>query len=269
MNFTEVQKSVGDSFRLRPIPARVRPDGSSLPLSDDKWLLEAVTSEPRGVHLINKATGHSVHLQMDNLREFHNPDVLVLRCVLTIKGDQIAIEPSLRPTSPIPISRYRLAKEKSFEQWVPVDSHICDGCTATVQYRPMIQIALPADAEMPATTERFCAPCARERGVNTVMSGATVPGWPYGRTNPTFVEYLRCIIKPVVADLARNPDIKSRVSKVAALVSPSHVTFQVMRAGETMEVPVPIETMESDRNRSQASLGELAVTAIRKALEHT
>jgi hypothetical protein len=269
VNFSEVQKSVGEKFRLRPIPARIRPDGGSLPVSDDPWRIEAATSDTRGVQLVNVLTGQSVHLHGDDLREFHSPDFLVLRCALTIQGDRIVIESSMRPRGPIPPSRYQASRQKTVEQWVPVESHICDGCTESVQYRPMIRIGLPADSQSPATTEQFCTPCARERGVNAVLAPGMMPGQVYARSNPTFSEYLRGMMKPIATELARNPELKSRgVTRVVAVASPTHLILQILLAGEMLEVPVPVETLEHETDRSAAQLTERALAAIREALEN-
>jgi hypothetical protein len=95
MNLNQLNKQVGTTLRLRPLPTRFGPDGGHLPPSDDPWRLEEILQQPSRVRLINIHTGHFVELQPDNVREYRSPDFLLLRCQLIINGPRIEIEPVL------------------------------------------------------------------------------------------------------------------------------------------------------------------------------
>lgn len=88
-----MQKQVGSTLRLRPLPIRIDANGNRLPDSDDPWRLEQILDNPPRAHLVNLPTGHFVDLQSDNIREYRSPDFLLLRCQLFIKGRTITLEP--------------------------------------------------------------------------------------------------------------------------------------------------------------------------------
>jgi len=89
----QLQNQVGTDLRLRPIADRVSRDGECLPKSDDPWRLEAILNDPVRVRLVNQVSGHSVELQSDNVREYRSPGFLLLRCQLTVLGENVHLEP--------------------------------------------------------------------------------------------------------------------------------------------------------------------------------
>jgi hypothetical protein len=106
MNTEQLQKNVGQLFRLRPNPVAVQgylsevsalsSDGPKLKKqvvdTDYDWRLESVTGE--GVTLFCLHTRHRITLKADNVREYRSPNFLMLRCRLTLEGDTVSIEPS-------------------------------------------------------------------------------------------------------------------------------------------------------------------------------
>lgn len=58
---------------------------------DDSWRLATVARD--AVELHNPHTGHVVRLGFDAIQEFRAPDVLVLRCQLTLCGNRVIQEP--------------------------------------------------------------------------------------------------------------------------------------------------------------------------------
>ena len=94
MNCDQLKKDVGRHLRRRPQAERW--DGSvQLDSRDDYWSLDAVSRN--GVKLTNVATGHSLTLGSDHVREYRSPDFLILHSILIIRGRKIEIEPIIRP----------------------------------------------------------------------------------------------------------------------------------------------------------------------------
>lgn len=59
--------------------------------ADYDWRLERVTGQGVTLHCLH--TGHEITLQADNVREYHSPNFLMLKCRLTLEGDKVRIEP--------------------------------------------------------------------------------------------------------------------------------------------------------------------------------
>lgn len=98
MNKGQFKKNIGNRLKLRPlVQRRILPHefpglgGELLPPMDDEWIAEKISDS--GVELRNTATGHVITLGFDNIREFRSPNYLLLRCQLTLEGNQVIIEP--------------------------------------------------------------------------------------------------------------------------------------------------------------------------------
>lgn len=106
MNFTQLRKnSIGKLHRLRPLPHRLE-GGTHLPPLDDQWRLEAPEDHPKAIRLVNLATGHFIVLERDSLRSWQAPDLLILRCQLTLTDRRrVLVEPLLPPMAPLGLRR--------------------------------------------------------------------------------------------------------------------------------------------------------------------
>jgi len=117
MNAEQLKKNVGEDFFLRPYPRLVRPRSSLVKLfapflrgtkvltsaepfapketmeTDYKWRLEDVNASDGTVTLHCLYTGHEVTLGADNVREYRTTGHLLLKCQLTLDGNQVRIEP--------------------------------------------------------------------------------------------------------------------------------------------------------------------------------
>src|SRR5438105_900521 len=93
MNTKQLQKNVGQTFRLRPLPVRVDGEGRLLSPIDDAWRLDEVGEAPGRIRLVNISTHHCVELESDNIQERRSPDFLLLRCQLTLRPRTVEIEP--------------------------------------------------------------------------------------------------------------------------------------------------------------------------------
>ncbi|MCI0602505.1 hypothetical protein L0156_05780 [bacterium] len=91
MNIRELQKNIGKLFRIRPKVQRITVDGKDLPFEDDKWILE---KDGQGkLFLQNTRTAHVFRLSGGNVKEFREPDFILLRAQLTLRGNAVDIEP--------------------------------------------------------------------------------------------------------------------------------------------------------------------------------
>ena len=91
MNKTQASKWIGKEFRIRPIAIRMTDIGERLPQEDAKWLVSDVSDIE--VTILRVGTDHPCQLGLDNVREYRTPDFLLLRCQLTLRGDEISSEP--------------------------------------------------------------------------------------------------------------------------------------------------------------------------------
>lgn len=91
----------GTAVRLRPAVCRMLPDGALLPSIDDDWYVESLAPPKGVVRAHNQATGHFVDLSEDNVYEYRNRGVLVLKQQLTLFGRQVLNDPV-----PDPRARY-------------------------------------------------------------------------------------------------------------------------------------------------------------------
>ena len=105
MNIEELRKSIGQLFRLHPVPVSVQgllpeiglltSDGPEqkerLVDADYDWRLENVTSAGVVLHCIY--TNHTVALRPEYVREHRQPNMLLLWCRLTLQGPRVRVQP--------------------------------------------------------------------------------------------------------------------------------------------------------------------------------
>ena len=103
MNKTALKSMAGKTVRLLPQVARETEQGERLPPEDDYWRIQQASAE--SLIIYNLRTGHIYDLGCDNVIEFRNPDFLMLRCQLTLKGVHVLLEPKRWFASPASISR--------------------------------------------------------------------------------------------------------------------------------------------------------------------
>jgi hypothetical protein len=104
MNRKELEKNIGQFFKLRPIPLRINADGRSLPPIDYDWRLDDVQDNPARIRLRNVSTHHSIELESDNVQERRSPNFLLLRCQLSLRHNAVEIEP-IAKGSPIGLQK--------------------------------------------------------------------------------------------------------------------------------------------------------------------
>jgi hypothetical protein len=93
MNLKQLERQLGTNLKLRPAPIRIAADGQHAPSPDEEWKLDAILIQPNRVRLTNIASGLSVELQTDNIKEYRSPEFLMLRCQLTMTAQKIELEP--------------------------------------------------------------------------------------------------------------------------------------------------------------------------------
>ena len=68
MNWAQFKKGVGMRFELEPIACRLDENGRELPLMDDDWIIEEVSTS--GVGIRNIRTGRVTTLGKDHIHHF-------------------------------------------------------------------------------------------------------------------------------------------------------------------------------------------------------
>jgi hypothetical protein len=108
MNAEQLKKNIGQAVRLRPhvlVDVRLHPLQlevnvltSGEPVlqyrtqqTDYEWTITDIGRN--GVTLHCSFTGHTVTLGADNIRDYRTPGFLMLKCQLTLDGDEVRIEP--------------------------------------------------------------------------------------------------------------------------------------------------------------------------------
>jgi hypothetical protein len=161
--------------------------------------------------------------------------------------------------APVPIGRYQTQFQKFTVQYTPVRAEICDGCTAAVEFRPILQVTLPAKDHLPATEEKLCPRCARERGMGITLPKDMDEETLYAYKNPSYADYVRRILKfPVLPSLSADSELQEcGVANVGAVVSRQYVGLIVSGPWEpSIEVPLPLYEMERDGVRLESEVIE-------------
>ena len=83
MNRRKLRRAVGKQVRLRPAVRR-NLDGIELPSIDDRWLVGEPQSPGAVISIRLVGGGHQRDLHPDHIKEFVEPDILVLRGRLTL-----------------------------------------------------------------------------------------------------------------------------------------------------------------------------------------
>ncbi len=86
MNRKRLQRQVGETRRLRPVPRDTA--GTEV---DDLW--EVAATDHSGLHLRNQSTGHNLTLGYDHIHEYRTPDFLVLRSTVYLSPQGPRLEP--------------------------------------------------------------------------------------------------------------------------------------------------------------------------------
>lgn len=273
MNLRELKKNVGHQLRLRPLPYRAEDDGTRLASIDDYWRLDGIHAKPNRLRLVNVRTGHFVDLQSDNVKQFQSPDFLILRCQLTLTSKQVRIEPLLPAGRAIlPIARYqRKGNQAVTSRYVPVRPEVCDGCTAAVQFRPLIGIQLMNADGTSEQPEQFCPPCARKRGIAVPAPIGMTAEVLYADQNPSLRYHISLTFKNWgLRALSEDPDIRVLgVSNVGAAISADWITFLV--AGDwpkSIEVSMPLLDLERAALASDMDLVATAKAQILETIAH-
>jgi hypothetical protein len=131
MNLEQLKKNKGWRVQLIPIAARIGDDGQDLPLIDDDWIIEEVSSTE--VRIFNSRTEHRSTLGADHIHHFTtNPDrsaggiqygFLTLHVQIFMDRRGCSVRPNARPGEPVKPQRNEIA-----DKWVdlryPFDSGI-------------------------------------------------------------------------------------------------------------------------------------------------
>jgi hypothetical protein len=109
MNKSAMKKSVGHSYRIRPIAKRFKggPGGLPLPPVDDVW--KYTRYDENGIWIENTVTHHCTLLRWDQMYDYLSDNqlgqpsgFLNLKVQLNIGGDHLWIEPTSRPGQALP-----------------------------------------------------------------------------------------------------------------------------------------------------------------------
>jgi hypothetical protein len=96
-----LRELIGKTIKLRPAVRRRWLDGSDLPSIDDDWFVTRSFTPNAVVRAVNSTTGHFIDLSHDNVYEFREPNFVVLKEQLTLRGINVDRDPL-----PDPRARY-------------------------------------------------------------------------------------------------------------------------------------------------------------------
>jgi len=92
MNKKRLAKQEGRAIRLYPIPQK-RIDGKLVGSLNNEWILLPFPSDGKGPEVLNAVTRHRFRLFYDRVKEFQEPDVLILRGQVLLDGSNVEYEP--------------------------------------------------------------------------------------------------------------------------------------------------------------------------------
>ncbi len=90
MNRKQLQKQLGETRRLRPLPT----DAMGIEF-DDLW--EVTAADDAGLRLRNQRTGYDFLLGYDHIHEYRTPDFLVLKSTVSLSPHGPRLEPIVTP----------------------------------------------------------------------------------------------------------------------------------------------------------------------------
>jgi hypothetical protein len=93
MNRKQLDRLHGKPVRIRPIPKRFDHQLGWLTPIEDYWDIQAPEPRVRPPRATNQATGHFIDLTSDNVYEFRNPDLLILKTQITLTGRGLFSDP--------------------------------------------------------------------------------------------------------------------------------------------------------------------------------
>jgi hypothetical protein len=158
---------------------------------------------------------------------------------------------------PVSLARYQRQKTRATNQYVPLRPEICDACTTQVAFRPITCVRLPEFEGLPPTEEKLCPPCARERGMAITSSVGMDEAVLYGKRDPNFAYYVRCLLRhPVCTALSEDAELKALgISNVGAVIAGESVDLLVCGDWQrAIEVPLDLRSMEAGGVKSASAL---------------
>ncbi|MDP2663279.1 MAG: hypothetical protein Q8R28_21395, partial [Dehalococcoidia bacterium] len=90
MNRRQLQKLIGQSLRLRPVP-----QAAMETQVDDLWTV--IVADETGLHLRNQRTGDEFPLGKDHIMEYRTPNFLILKSTVSLLPKGPALEPIIAP----------------------------------------------------------------------------------------------------------------------------------------------------------------------------
>ncbi|MCK4546219.1 MAG: hypothetical protein KAW17_02145 [Candidatus Eisenbacteria sp.] len=155
------------------------------------------------------------------------------------------------------------------QQYLAVKPEICDGCTAAVEFRPLVIAQLLSVGEQPGAAERFCPTCARVRRLGVSRPEGMEYDVLYGQCNPSYHYHIERLLRTrVLKILSQDADLRARdITGVGATISGSSVELSVSRRGHST-VPVSLNLKDLARReiRSEMDLLNEARVRIHQAL---
>lgn len=176
---------------------------------------------------------------------------------------------------PIPIARYQAYLAQQTRAWtehVPIEPEICDGCTAAVQFRPIVVVGLPSYEGLPAATERLCPTCARNRGIRVYPPPGLSPEALFASANPTFRDYVIGRFSHwVLRALSANPTLCALgVTNVGAMMAaPWIILIASIEGRPDLKLSLSIDDLRRDKVRSDPELLEYSRLRLEGAIRAT
>lgn len=172
----------------------------------------------------------------------------------------------------IPIARYQAQGVHGYATYIPTDPVVCDGCSAAVQFRPIVGATLPTHEGLAAASEQLCPRCARERGIRVSAPRGMKEESLYAPQNPTFAQHVKHRLSDhILQALTGNRALRSHgVTSVGAMFAGTEISLLVSREGrESLKVALRWQDLERSRTRSDSAILECTYSRILVAVQES
>lgn len=175
---------------------------------------------------------------------------------------------------PLPVSRYqRYEGGYNVEQFIPVESEVCDGCREEVRFRPLVRVHLWGDDDGIATEEQFCPPCAERRELTVMIPSGMSRETALGSKNPGIREHVVRLLRQegggILQELSADEELQALGSRnVGGSPQMSRLVLMPLdKKADSPNVKIPYRELEKEGALGEVQMFRYLKKRIREFLE--